>query len=188
LNRMNPQPISPEDATLSFRMSIYAALFASLMAAGAAIAIPVGPVPIVLQNLFVLLAGLVLGGKWGAASVGIYLFAGAVGLPVFSGGTGGIGRFAGPTGGYLIGFLPAVYIVGKTVEKLGTRPIVLIFAMIGGAAMIYVPGLIWLKTLTGMSWIKALTVGCFPFLPGDAIKIAAAVSIHRAIRTVIRSA
>lgn len=185
---MNPHPTSPEDANLSFRMSIYAALFASLMAAGAAIAIPVGPVPIVLQNLFVLLAGLVLGGKWGAASVGIYLFAGAVGLPVFSGGTGGIGRFVGPTGGYLIGFLPAVYIVGKTVEKLGTRPIVLIFAMIAGTAMIYVPGVVWLKTLTGMSWIKALTVGCLPFLPGDAIKITAAVSIHRAIRTVIRAA
>lgn len=110
-------------------MSIYAALFASLMAAGAAIAIPIGPVPIVLQNLFVLLAGLLLGGKWGAASVGIYLLAGALGMPVFSGGTGGIGRFAGPTGGYLIGFLPAVYIVGKTVEKLGDRSMVLVLAM-----------------------------------------------------------
>jgi biotin transport system substrate-specific component len=184
---MNPQPTTPDSSPDSFRMSIYSALFASLMAAGAAIAIPIGPVPIVLQNLFVLLAGLLLGGKWGAASVGIYLLAGALGLPVFSGGTGGIGRFAGPTGGYLIGFLPAVYIVGKTVEKLGTRSMILVLAMIMGTCMIYVPGVIWLKTLTGMSWIKALTVGCIPFLPGDALKIVAAVSIYRVVRTVIRS-
>lgn len=81
----------------------------------------------------------------------------------------------------------AVYIVGKTVEKLGTRSMILVLAMIMGTCMIYVPGVIWLKTLTGMSWIKALTVGCIPFLPGDALKIVAAVSIYRVVRTVIRS-
>ncbi|MDQ1330177.1 MAG: biotin transport system substrate-specific component, partial [Thermodesulfobacteriota bacterium] len=93
-------------------MMAYASLLAALTAVGAYIAIPVGPVPIVLQSLFILLAGLLLGSTWGVAGVGIYLLAGAFGLPVFAGGAGGIGRFLGPTGGYLLGFLPAVYIIG----------------------------------------------------------------------------
>ncbi len=98
------------------RMTVYASLLAALTAAGAFMAIPIGPVPIVLQNLFIMLSGLLLGSRWGFASVAIYLLAGACGLPVFAGGTGGIGKFAGPTGGYLIGFLPAVYVIGLISE------------------------------------------------------------------------
>ena len=94
------------------RLTIYASLFAALTAAGAFLAIPIGPVPIVLQNFFVFLTGLLLGPRWGSASVAVYLLAGALGLPVFAGGTGGIGRFVGPTGGYLIGYLPAVWVIG----------------------------------------------------------------------------
>ncbi|NQU65132.1 MAG: biotin transporter BioY, partial [SAR324 cluster bacterium] len=71
------------------RPTVYASLFAALISAGAFMAIPIGPVPIVLQNMFVLLAGVILGWKWGVASVLIYLLAGAVGFPVFSGGRGG---------------------------------------------------------------------------------------------------
>ena len=67
------------------RMMVYASLLAALIAVGAYLAIPIGPVPIVLQNLFVLLAGLLLGSRWGAASVAVYLLAGACGLPVFAG-------------------------------------------------------------------------------------------------------
>ena len=94
--------------------TVYASLFAALIACGAylAIPIPISPVPIVLQNLFVLLAGLLLGGRWGLASVGIYLLAGAVGLPVFTGGKGGVAHFFGPTGGYLVGFAASVFVAG----------------------------------------------------------------------------
>ena len=99
------------------RMTVYASLLAALTAAGAYLAIPIGPVPIVLQNLFVFLSGLLLGPRWGVASVGVYLLAGVLGLPVFAGGVGGIGRFAGPTGGYLLGFLPAVYVIGLISKK-----------------------------------------------------------------------
>ena len=104
-------------------MTIYAALMAALMAVGAFLAVPIGPVPIVLQNLFVFLAGLLLGPKWGTAGVAIYLFAGTLGLPVFAGGTGGIARFAGHTGGYLLGFLPAVLAIGL-ISKKGKETIV----------------------------------------------------------------
>ncbi|MBW1753156.1 MAG: biotin transporter BioY [Deltaproteobacteria bacterium] len=136
------------DSSAQLRMMVYASLLAALTAAGAYLAIPIGPVPIVLQNLFILLTGLLLGSRWGLASVGVYLLAGALGLPVFAGGLGGIGRLVGPTGGYLVG--------------------------------------LWLQQLTGMTLSKTLMVGMYPFLIGDALKIAVAVPIAKALRPIVR--
>jgi biotin transport system substrate-specific component len=167
------------------RMIVFAALFAALTAVGAYLALPIGPVPIVLQNLFVYLAGLLLGVRWGLAAVGIYLLAGACGLPVFAGGTGGIGRFLGPTGGYLIGYLPAVFLIAWIAQKTGRRRWGDVAAMLCGTAALYACGLLWLKLLTGLAWTKALAVGMLPFLPGDFLKIAVAVPIARALRPVI---
>jgi len=168
-------------------MTVYSALFAALTAVGAYMALPIGPVPVVMQNLFVFLAGLILGGRWGLASVGIYLLAGAVGLPVFAGGTGGIGRFLGPTGGFLIGYLPAVFLIGWIAKNTGQRPVGDILAMLCGTTVLYACGLIWLKLLTGLPRPKAVAVGRLPFLPGDALKIAVAVPIARALRPVIHA-
>ena len=168
------------------RMTVYASLLAALTAAGAYLSIPIGPVPIVLQNLFVFLSGLLLGPRWGMASVGVYLLAGALGLPVFAGGVGGIGRFAGPTGGYLVGFIPAVYVVGWIAEKWFTRVVFDVTAMVLGSMVIYFFGVGWLKILTGMTLSKTLMVGMIPFIPGDIVKIAAAVPIARALRPLIK--
>ncbi len=168
-------------------MTVYASLMAALIAAGAFIAIPIGPVPIVLQNFFVFLAGLLLGGRWGLASVGVYLLAGACGLPVFAGGTGGLGRFAGPTGGYLVAYLPAVYIIGVFSTKGRGRIPTDVAAMIFGAAIVYLLGVPWLKMVTGMSWSKALAAGMYPFLPGDALKIAAAIPVAKSLRHVMKT-
>jgi len=176
-------------------MLVFASLLAALMTAGAYISIPVGPVPIVLQNMFVFLAGLLLGSRWGLASVGVglasvgvYLLAGACGLPVFSGGMGGLGRIVGPTGGYLIGYLPAVFIIGYLSKKGAARIGIDIIAMICGTIVLYACGVTWLKTLTGMPWSKALAVGMYPFLVGDALKIVAAAVIARGLRPIIRVA
>lgn len=167
---------------------VYAALMAALTAAGAYIAIPIGPVPIVMQNLFVMLAGLLLGGRWGLISVGVYLLAGAVGLPVFAGGTGGIGKFAGPTGGYLLGFAAAAYLIG-VISALGQGRVAFdVLAMVAGTVVIYAFGVPWLKVVTGMSVSKAMAVGMLPFLIGDALKIAAAVPIAKALRPMIDGA
>jgi biotin transport system substrate-specific component len=166
------------------RLTVHASLLAALIAAGAFISVPIGPVPIVLQNMFVLLAGLLLGSRWGLAAVGIYLLAGTCGLPVFAGGTGGIGRFAGPTGGYLIGYLPAVFVVGL-LSAYGKTALDII-GMILGTIIIYSVGIIWLQWITGMALSNALAVGMYPFLIGDALKIAAAVTIAKTIRPVIR--
>jgi biotin transport system substrate-specific component len=174
-----------KNQTESLRQMVYASLMAALTAAGAYIVVPVGAVPIVLQNLFVMLAGLLLGSCWGLASVGVYLLAGICGLPVFAGGTGGIGRLIGPTGGYLLGYLPAVYLIGMISERTQRRVLSDVFAMIAGCAVVYAFGVSWLKLITGMTLAKTLAVGMYPFLIGDALKIAAAVSIIRTLRPFI---
>lgn len=173
------------DTAYSLRMMVYAALMAALIAVGAFIAIPVGPVPIVLQNLFVLLAAVLLGPKWAAVAVGVYLLAGACGLPVFAGGTGGLGRLVGPTGGYLVGFLAAAVVTGLLARWARRRTALEVLAMAVGALAIYLPGVLWLQWTAGITPTQALAVGFYPFLPGDALKIAAAVPIVRAVRPLI---
>ena len=182
---MNEKGLSNIGHSTSLRMTVYASLMAALTAAGAYLAIPIGPVPIVLQNLFIFLSGLLLGSGWGTASVGVYLLAGVLGLPVFAGGVGGIGRFAGPTGGYLLGFLPAVCVIGFISNVSKTNVVRDLLAMVCGSLIIYACGLSWLKILTGMTLGKTLAVGMYPFLPGDALKMAAAVPIAKALRPVI---
>ena len=94
------------------RWMVLASLMAALTAVGAYIHVPIGPVPIVLSTLFVLLSGLLLGSRWGLASMGLYLLVGAIGIPVFAGGKGGFAHFFGPTGGYLFGYVLAAWITG----------------------------------------------------------------------------
>ena len=167
------------------KLMIYAALMATLTAVGAYIAVPIGPVPIVLQNLFIMLAGLLLGGRWALISIGVYLLAGLVGLPVFAGGTGGIGKLLGPTGGYLVGFAAAAYWIGTISEKGNRRVLVDIFAMVSGTLIIYAFGVSWLTFVTGMSISKAIAVGMLPFLLGDALKITVAIPVAKALRPML---
>lgn len=168
------------------RQIVFAALMAAFTAAGAWISLPIGPVPIVLQNFFIYISGLLLGPRWAMASVAVYLLAGACGMPVFAGGTGGPARFVGPTGGYLAGFLPAAGIIGWIGEKGGGKIVLDAAAMVAGTAVIYACGLTWLQMLTHMSGRQTLSVGMLPFLPGDAVKMAAAVIVLRVLRPIVR--
>jgi biotin transport system substrate-specific component len=169
----------------ALRPMVYAALFAALTAVGSFLFVPIGPVPIVLQNMFVFLAGILLGSRWGLASVSVYLLAGICGLPVFAGGTGGIGRFLGPTGGFLLGYLPAVILIGSITERRPGSMLWDVVAMLLGSAALYACGVAWLVSVTGMTFAKAAAVGMLPFLPGDALKIAAAALIARAVRPIM---
>jgi biotin transport system substrate-specific component len=162
------------------------ALFAALIAAGAFIAIPLpfSPVPVVLQNLFAVLAGLVLGPLRGGAAAALYLLAGALGAPVFAGARGGILHFAGPTGGFLIGYLLAALLAGLAAgSPRGDRDAPLRRIILGGIlgfAVIYLPGVVRLKMVLGTSWAGAFSAGCLPFLIGDLLKgIAAAAAAPR---------
>jgi len=176
------------------RPTVYASLFAALISAGAFMAIPVGPVPIVLQNMFVLLAGALLGWRWGSASVLVYLLAGAVGFPVFSAGRGGIAHLFGPTGGYLLSYIPAVVMVGIVSAKFAasavgnTRKAAVgdALGMILGSVIVYGIGVPWLKVITGISWGKAVIAGMLPFLTGDILKIIVAVYIAKLLRPKIK--
>jgi biotin transport system substrate-specific component len=169
------------------RELVYASLFAALIAVGAFISVPIGPVPIVLQNMFVFLTGLLLGSRWGLASLAVYLMAGACGLPVFAGGSGGIARFAGPTGGFLLGYLPVVFLVGWIGERRPGRLVRDVTGMICGTVVLYACGVSWLAMVTGMPLTKALAVGMLPFLVGDGLKIAAAALIARSVRPLMRA-
>ncbi|MDD9301064.1 MAG: biotin transporter BioY [Desulfobacter sp.] len=168
------------------RLIVYTALFVALIACGAFISVPIGPVPIVLQNMFVLLAGLILGPKWGVGCVGIYLVIGLAGLPVFAGATAGMGKLFGPTCGYLLGYLPAVCVTGLLSAKGNKTLAKDMFALAAGSLIIYATGVPWLKLVFAISWSKALAAGMFPFLIGDGLKVVAAALIARKIRPLIR--
>ena len=150
-----------------------AAVFTALIAAGAFIAIPFGPVPFTLQVLFVLLAGMVLGPKLGAASVVAYLALGLL-APVYAGGASGIGVLLGPTGGFLLGFIPAVMVTGL-VSSTGAPTLPrLIGAGLLGLVPIYVIGALWLALQLHLSVATAIATGVAPFIWLDALKAVAA--------------
>ena len=164
----------------------FTALFAALIAGGTFIAVPLGPIPLVLQNLFVLLSGMILGPLLGSAAVCLYLLAGILGAPVFAGFTGGITRLAGPTGGFLAGYILAALVSGLIAGKPGIvfSQIRIIAAAILGLLAVYIPGLVWLKISTGYDWAKTLITGFVPFLLGDLLKGIAAVLIAPRLRKI----
>ncbi|MDR2742933.1 MAG: biotin transporter BioY [Treponema sp.] len=167
------------------------ALFAALIAAGTFISIPLpfSPVPIVLQNFFALISGLILGPFLGGLAVGLYLLAGAIGAPVFAGATGGFVHFLGPTGGFLFGYLLAAIIAGLIVGRPRTgakSPLWrVILGAIAGILIVYAPGLIRLKYAIDGTWVQTLAAGFLPFVIGDAVKTAAAVIISPRLRTLV---
>ncbi|MCG8552825.1 MAG: biotin transporter BioY [Desulfobacterales bacterium] len=171
---------------VSVKPIVYSALFIALISIGAMIAIPVGPVPIVLQNMFVLLSGLILPPAWAAGSEAVYLLMGFAGLPVFAGGTSGIGKVFGPTGGYLLSYLPAAFLTSVISGRAPKSLVRDYAAAVSGMAMIYLFGVPWLKWVLAVSWGKALAAGMYPFLIGAVLKIAAAVIIARKLRHLIR--
>lgn len=141
--------------------------------------LPFTPVPITLQVLAVLLAGLLLGSRWGALSQIEYLTAGVLGYPVFAGGAGGAQHLWGPTGGYLWGFLAAAYLVGWVVERSGReRALVRFLASLAGVAVIYALGAawlsFWLKGTQGIPFPESLMLawqqGVAPFVVIDLLK------------------
>jgi biotin transport system substrate-specific component len=163
-------------------MLVFSSLFTALIALGSYAAIPIGPVPIVLSNFFILLAALFLGNRWGLLSVSVFLLCGAVGLPVFSGGGAGITHLIGPKGGYLFAYLPAVWLAGFVSEHGKPSIIRESVALVIASLVIYAVGVPWLKLQTGIPWDRAVLAGMVPFLIPDAIKIAAALMIHHVIR------
>lgn len=168
------------------QIAVFAALIAALTLPGA---IPIGSigVPITLQTLGVLLAGAILGPRKGTLAVVVYVALGAIGLPIFAGGTGGVGILIGPTGGFLFGFILSAFVVGWLTARLLPRyPFWLALALtaVGGILAVYLIGVPWFAITTGTPFVATIGLVMLSFLPGDIAKavvtVAAAKAVHRA--------
>lgn len=165
------------------------ALMIALIAAGAFISLPIpgSPVPIVLQNMFIVLAGVVLPPRRAVVTVTGYLLLGAAGLPILSGARGGLAHFAGPTGGFLFAYPLSAMLSSALLHRRGSTPSGpehaglprLVGALFLGFGSVYVLGVPWLALTTGMGMPQALVAGMLPFLPGDALKLLALVLLVR---------
>lgn len=161
------------------------ALNAAMCCVISPIAIPVGAIPVSLSLLAVLLAAAVPGSLRGIAAVGIYMAIGAVGLPVFAGFSGGIGHLTGPTGGFILGYLPCAFAVGLMTRGPETPPWRFPVGMILGTLSCYICGLGWFMLVTKNSLGQALTVCVLPFVLFDAVKIAVASVLAPRLRKII---
>ena len=159
----------------TIRYGLLALAGSVLIAICAQISVPLFPVPMTLQTFAVFLIGLTYGWRLGGVTVALYLLEGALGLPVFSGGKGGLIVFMGPTAGYLVGFLVAATACGWFAERGFDRSYSKLFvSLLVGNILLYAPGLLWLGSLIG--WDKpVLEYGLYPFILGDLLKIAMAV-------------
>jgi biotin transport system substrate-specific component len=192
---------------------ILCALFAALTAAFSQIRVPLPftPVPINLAVLAVLICGGTLGARWGAVSMTVYILLGAIGVPVFSGFTGGLGTIAGPTGGYIIGYLPMAVIMGLFAQRAqasvdgiqtkadvkpdakdatktaGTGILISLAKGVPALAALYALGTIWFVISTGTGFVESLIMCVIPFIPGDALKIIAASVVCEALKSPMRT-
>lgn len=152
------------------KMMIITALFAAIIGILAQVTIPLPLVPITGQTLAIGLAATILGSRYGTLSVILYLIIGAVGIPVFAEMSGGISKIVGPTGGYLVGFIPTAYVTGLILEKTKFKLPYAILANIVGMIIALTFGTIWLKISASLSWAAAITGGATPFLLVGVIK------------------
>lgn len=164
------RPQAQTDARLYNAMLVIGGSLLIALLAQVSIVVPFSPVPITGQTLGVLLVAMALGRLKGALTVGAYLLEGAAGLPVFANGAGGAQHLAGPTGGYLAGFLVAAYVVGWLAERSWDRTIGRsLVAMAVGTAIIFMCGASWLALFVG--WENTAAMGVYPYLPGGLVKI-----------------
>ncbi len=170
------------------------AVMAAVICVLAPISLPIGPISLTGGTLAIYLTACLLGGGWGAAATLTYLLLGFVGLPVFSNYMGGAERLAGPTGGYLVGYLPMVFIAGAVVTLTLARfrdggrrgaAIALVLQFLGmalGTAVLYAFGTAWYCVQAGVDLQKALAACVIPFIPFDLAKMAAALAVGVPVR------
>ncbi len=152
------------------------------------ITIPISPVPISFTNLAIYISVFVLGWKKGTISYLVYLLVGMIGVPVFSGFSAGLTKLAGPTGGYLIGFVFMAVISGWFIERFAGKLYMYVIGLVLGTIMAYLFGTVWLAKVQGYTFLVALAGGVLPFLPGDIVKIMVAVLMGPVLRKRLKQA
>jgi biotin transport system substrate-specific component len=143
------------------------AAFTGLIAVGSWISIPFVPIPFTLQTLFVLLSGAVMR-RYAVLPAALYLLMGIFGIPVFHNGSAGLGILLGPTGGYILGFIPGAFVTGIFFEQR-ERP-ARVIGIVSGDGIIFLCGMLWLTYSTGISMGTAFLIGALPFIPGEVVK------------------
>ncbi|HWV81812.1 MAG TPA: biotin transporter BioY [Hyphomicrobiaceae bacterium] len=184
------QPFSPlrlRERTLG--VQIGAVLFGTaLMTASSYVSVPMVPVPMTMQTLAATLIGALYGWRLGALTIAVWLLQGALGMPVFSNGGGGLVHLLGPTSGYLFGFVVAAALCGALAERgwTGDRIGWSFLSMLAGTALITLMGWAWLANLVGVE--KAFWVGVAPFMLGGIVKSALGAAILKAMQATVRRA
>lgn len=163
------------------------ALFVAMSAVLSQVSIPIGVVPINLTHVSIFLAAGILGARLGALSQLAYAILGAIGLPIFSGFSGGIGIVLGPTGGFIVGYVVSAFVVGFLIEKTEDTYIGLFASMYAGWLVTYMIGIPWFMVTTGTSNVGAALMACMvPFLPGDLAKTILSTVLVKRLRPVLR--
>lgn len=164
---------------MRLRELIKAAVMSAILCVISPITVPFGAVPHSLCTFAVYLAAIILKPAYAVLSVLVYVLLGIFGLPVFSGANGGVGVLAGPTGGFLVGYIICVWLASFLKTKIRTVP-----SLIFGTVLLYITGLIWFMFVTDSTVIQAGLVCVLPFVLGDALKIAAATIIGNKINKI----
>lgn len=165
----------------TYQMAV-CAIMAALMCILGPMSVPIGPVPVSFTNLVIYIAVILLGTRFSTISYVIYLLLGMVGLPVFSGFQGGLAKLAGPTGGYLIGFILMAIISGIFYEKSNGRNVLTGVGMVAGTLVAYIFGTVWFVVQMKCDVAYALSVCVFPFIPFDLMKIVIAIFLGKTIK------
>lgn len=171
---------------MSTRQMTLTAMLTALLCILGPVTLPVGPVPLSLTTAALMLIALLLGPGRACVCCGVYLGIGMAGVPVFSGFTGGLGALLGPTGGFLLGYLPMTALCGLSARTKGRmRQFV---ALASGTGVLYLIGTAWYAWQAGVSIPAALGVCVLPFLPGDALKTTAVLTGGNAVRARLKRA
>ena len=165
------------------RMMLYTLLFTALIILGSYISIPMGPVPVLLSTLFIYCSGLLLGKRWGTLSVALYVLLRLIGLPVFSGGSGGLHHIYGPTGGYLLGFIVAAFLIGWVSEN-NNKLFNNILALVTGSFTIHTFGILWLSLHFPSVWEKMSAI-YWVYMIADTLKIVVTLLLTRCLQPII---
>ncbi|HDQ41440.1 MAG TPA: biotin transporter BioY [Desulfonatronum sp.] len=161
--------------------TVWTALLAALIALGSFLSLPLGPVPFSMQPFFVMMAGFILGWPYAMTAALLFVASGIIGLPVFAGGKSGLAVLLGPTGGYVLGFVPAAGCIGLLTRARKPGWIRGLAAGVAGLALLYACGLFNLMRVMQIGWNQALAVGFLPFILQDLVKLALAVATWRSM-------
>ena len=158
------------------------AMMAAVIAAVSPFAIPIGPISLSLCTLILYMTPYILGWQRSAIAVLVFILLGVVGIPVFTGFQGGMGKVLGPTGGYIAGYIPLVIVTGLAVRAFPKKRTLQFLGMVAATAVLYALGTVWYMFQSGNPLDVAMKWCVIPFIPGDLIKMAVAMTLGPVLR------